>query len=495
MGDSGPHWKGGSPGACEECLSRHGPPGTYWRVFQGPLRQVVAALNRLDQPLAPPALRAHLLGTRTLLRHLASVLHLPLFDIDDGEDIKQTEASLLAAPGQPNGRLACQERFLGSKVGYPRYVQGFTRVPCPAAPLREVVTAVLWGVDTKYLKVLLSNFERIYPGLPLLLITDADVHSKDNLVIETPTPSVTQALGKALGRVKTPYVFLASNLTQLSHHSRLERLVWVAEWVGVWAVGGSIRGADGRWRAGCLQVRDAHGQLAYVRGYDASVHECQLCQALEGPLVMRTAALASLSWPENVTADHLLFPEMFLEIHAKAAPHQHGAAVCPDAMFLQAALEPSWQEAADPRQQKRELRRVADLWRPLARQRHLVHLHLPSGVVIKYPCDFRPGHRLDPFSRSQETLIDPASMPLWTCESQELTTILSGLLQVCDALRVKCFLRKPTPPSEYDRGLGMHDASTVAATDTRYHFKSDVWHQKLNLKDWNYKEVQYIMKS
>lgn len=452
MGESGPQWKGGSPGACEECLSRHGPPGSYWRVFRLPLQQVVAALNRLDQPLAPPALRAHLLGTRTLLRHLASVLHLPLFaSATDDDDSKQSEATLLAAPGQPSRRMACQERFLGSKVGYPRYVQGFTRVPCTAAPLRQVVTAVLWDVDNKYIKKLLSNFERIYPGLPLLLITDADVPGKDNIVVVPPTPSVTQALVTVLARVQTPYVLLASNLTQLSHHSRLERLVWVAEWAGVWAVGGSIRGADGRWRAGCLQVREAHGQLAYVRGYDASTYECQLCQALEGPLVMRTAALASLSWPENVTAHHLLLPELFLEIHGKTASHQHGAAVCPDAMFLQAALEPSWQVAADARRQERELRRVADLWRPLARQRHLVHLHLPSGAIIKYPCDFRPSLRLAPTSRSQESLIDPATMPAWTCESQELTTILSGLLQACDTLRVKCFLHKPTPPGENER--------------------------------------------
>ena len=443
-GDAEPQWKGGGTEACEECLTRHGPPGTYWRVFQAPLQQVVAALNHLDQPLAPPALRAQLLGTRTLLRHLASVLHLPLFHpTQDDNETKQSDASVWAAPGRPNRRLACQERFLGSKVGYPRYVQGFTRVACSALPLKQVVTAVLWDVDPKYLMNLLSDFDRIYPELPLLLLTDTDQRGKDNLVIEPPMPSVPQALVKALARVKTPYVLLASNLSQLSHHSRLERLVWVAEWTGVWAVGGSVRGADGRWRSGCLQVREYNGQLVYGRGYDASLHECQLCQALDGPLVMRTAALASLSWPKNATARHLLFPELFLEIHAKAAPHQHGAAVCPDAMFLQAHLEPPWQVAADPHLQERELHRVAALWRPLARQRGLVRIHLPSGVIIKYPCDFRrPGVHLAKTSRSQRTLTDAVSMPPWTCESQEITTILSQLLQTCDTLRVKCFLHQ-----------------------------------------------------
>ncbi|XP_063862122.1 uncharacterized protein LOC135101759 isoform X2 [Scylla paramamosain] len=444
--DPGPPWKGGSAEACEECLTRHGPPGTYWRVFQGPLQQVVAALNRLDQPLAPPALRAHLLGTRTLLQHLASVLHLPLFDhAEDDTETKRSEAAVWAAPGEPHGKLACQERFLGSKVGYPRYVQGFTRVACTALPLKQVVTAVLWDVDPKYLKNLLSNFERIYPELPLLLLSDADAHGGDNLVVEPPTPSVPQALAKALARVKTPYVLLASNLTQLSHHSRLERLVWVAEWAGVWAVGGSVRGADGRWRAGCLQVREDHGQLVYARGYDASMHECQLCQAIDGPVVMRTAALASLNWPENATARQLLFPELFLEIHAKAAPHQHGAAVCPDAMFLQAALEAPWQVAADTRLQGRELQRVAALWRPLARQRHLVRLHLPSGVIINYPCDFRPAVH-DQTSGLPWTLTDAASLPPWTCERQEITAILSQLLQTCDILHIKCFLPQASLP-------------------------------------------------
>ncbi|XP_071517261.1 uncharacterized protein [Panulirus ornatus] len=444
VGAPGPHWSGGSAGACEECLARRGPPSSYWRVFQGPLLQVVAALNRLDQPLAPPALRAHLLGTRTLLRHLASALHLHIMDAagDDTEGHPDTEAAVLAAPGKPHGRLACQERYLGSKVGYPRYRQGFARVNCSAVPLREVVTAVLWDVHEKHLMSVLSDFERIYPGLPLLLVTDATVRDRANLITEPPGTSVPQALARVLTHVTTPYVLLAPRLSQMSGHSRLERLVWVAEWAGVWAVGGSVRGVDGRWRVGCVQARESGGQLVYSRGYEASLYECQLCQAVEGPLVMRTAALATLTWPKNTTAHQLLLPELFLEAQAGAAPHQHAAAACPDAMFLVASLEPLWEAAWQPRQRERELRRVAALWRPLARRRQLARLQLPSGVTVNYPCDFLPTVRPEHATRAW-----PANKSIsaaWACEGREVAALLSALLQQCASVQVRCFLREPT---------------------------------------------------
>ncbi|XP_069942530.1 uncharacterized protein [Cherax quadricarinatus] len=445
VGDTGPQWSGGSAGACEECLARRGPPHSYWRVFERPLQQVVAALHRLDRPLAPPALRAHLLGTRTLLQHLASALHLRVMDAaDDDTDRRETEAALLAAPGKPHGRLACQERFLGSKIGYPRYVQGFSRVNCSALPLRDVVTAVLWDVEQKHLMSLLSDFNRIYPGLPLLVVTDVRVQSKQNLVIERPTPSIAQAITKVLTRVTTPYVLLAPRLSQLSGHSRLERLVWVAEWAGVWAVGGSLRGVDGRWRAGCLQARESKGQLVYERGYDASLYECQVCHTLEGPLIMKTAALATLHWPSSATPHPLLLPELFLQVHAGAAPYQHAAAVCPDAMFLVASLEPPWQAALQPRHQEPELRRVAALWHPLVKQRHLARLQLPSGVTINYPCDFLPAVRPRYTTRTSPTPADKTTSAAWACEGRELTTILSVVLQACDTLYVKCFLLHPS---------------------------------------------------
>ncbi|XP_042217902.1 uncharacterized protein LOC121863343 [Homarus americanus] len=444
VGDSGPQWSGGSAGACEECLTRRGPPHTYWRVFERPLQQVVAALDRLDRPLAPPALRAHLMGTRTLLRHLASALHLRVMDyVDEDTNKDDTKAAVLAAPGKPNGRFACQEQFLGSKVGYPRYIQGFTRVNCSALPLREVVTAVVWDVEHKHLVSLLSDFNRLYPGLPLLLVTDALVQNRQNLIIERPTPSITQALTRILTHVTTPYVLLAPRLSQLSGHSRLERLVWVAEWARVWAVGGSVRGVDGRWRAGCLQAREAGGQLVYKRGYDASMYECHLCHTLEGPMIMRTTTLATLDWSTHKASHHLLLPELFLEIHAGAAPHQHAAAVCPDSMFLVESLEPPWEVASKSRHQERELRRVAALWQPLAKRRHLARLQLPSGVNINYPCDFLTAIRPTYVTHTFPTPTDKITTAAWACERREVTAILSSLLQACDNLQIKCFLLDP----------------------------------------------------
>lgn len=421
-------------------------------MFERPLQQVAAALDRLDQPLAPPALRAHLLGTRTLLRHLASALHLPVMDAVKGEDPEQpeTQAAVLAAPGKTKGRLACPEWFMGSRVGYPRYTRGFAPLNCSAVPFRQVLTAVLWDLDQKDLMALQVEFSRLYPGLPLTLVTEGAAQSQPNVVLERPKPTVAAALSRALSRVTTPYVLLAPRLAQLSEHARLERLVWVAEWAAVWAAGGAGRGADGRWRAGCVQARVGGGQLVYTRGYAASLHECQLCHSLEGPLVMKAAALASLDWPRATSPTQMLMPELFLAIQEGAPAHKHAAALCPDAMFLLRSLEPPWEVTPQPRHHDREMRRLAALWQPLVKRRRLARLHLPSGLTINYPCHFLPAARPAHATHLSPTPVDKAVSAAWACESKEVSTMLTALLRACDNLQVKCHLLDPVLSGEPD---------------------------------------------
>lgn len=212
-----------------------------------------------------------------------------------------------------------------------------------------------------------------------------------------------------------------------------------------------MRGGDGRWRVGCLQAREGGGQLVYQRGYHVSLYECQLCHCVEGPLVMRTTALASLSWPAAAagTHPHLLLPQLLLQVHAGADTHQHGAAVCPDAMFLVTSLEPPWQlQPTQPLQQERELRRLAALWRPLVHRRHLSRLLLPDALTINYPCDFlaapRPAHATHTYPRAADANVTAA----WACEGQEVRTVLSHILQACHVLDMKCFLQHPSLTGE-----------------------------------------------
>ncbi|ROT65715.1 hypothetical protein C7M84_016306 [Penaeus vannamei] len=408
VADPGPQWAGGGAGACEECLSRRGPPGGYWRVFERPLQQVAAALDRLDQPLAPPALRAHLLGTRTLLRHLASALHLPVMDAVKGEDPEQpeTQAAVLAAPGKTKGRLACPEWFMGSRVGYPRYTRGFAPLNCSAVPFRQVLTAVLWDLDQKDLMALQVEFSRLYPGLPLTLVTEGAAQSQPNVVLERPKPTVAAALSRALSRVTTPYVLLAPRLAQLSQSRR--RPAGLHE---------GLRGLPARVPAVPLA-----GGAAGDEGGGAG----------EPRLAPRDLA--------DADADAGALPG-----HPGGArpAHKHAAALCPDAMFLLRSLEPPWEVTPQPRHHDREMRRLAALWQPLVKRRRLARLHLPSGLTINYPCHFLPAARPAHATHLSPTPVDKAVSAAWACESKEVSTMLTALLRACDNLQVKCHLLDP----------------------------------------------------
>ncbi|XP_064109371.1 uncharacterized protein LOC135217434 [Macrobrachium nipponense] len=379
---------------------------------------------------------------QNLLRQLASVLHLPLIEnLENSGSRKQSQEAILPAPGRVDGRLACPEQFPGSRTGYPRYHTGYFTMNCSSLALREVVTAVLWDIEKDHISNLLDDFKRIYPGLPILLVTDATVEGVPNLLIEKPSPSTAKALKRILSHVKTPYVFLGTKLTQITNHSRLERLVWVAEWSGVWAVGGAGKGQDGRWRAGCLQVAEGGGQLVFTRGYTTSLFECQLCQSIEAPFVMRTKALQKLDWPRLGTELQLLLPRMFLDIHARARSHKHGAAVCPDSLFLIASVDPPWDVNEKPHRQEHELRTVAALWHSTVKQRRLARLHLPSGYTVNYPCDFLPSSR-----QSHSTHFSPLSSERGipaaiACQRRELLMITTNLLNACTKLTVKCHLK------------------------------------------------------
>ncbi|XP_068201909.1 uncharacterized protein [Palaemon carinicauda] len=442
IAETGPKWAEGGAEACQECLSRRGPPHSYWHVFERSLHQVAAALDSLDQPLAPSALSTQLRATRTLLRQLASVLHLPLIEnLENQGSRKSSQEAILAAPGHVDGRLACPEQYLGSRAGYPRYHTGYFTMNCSSLPLREVITAILWDIERDHLSHLLDDFRRIYPGLPIRLVTDANIEGLPNLLIEKPRPSTAKALKRILSHVKTPYVFLGTKLTQMTNHSRLERLVWVAEWSGVWAVGGAGKGQDGRWRAGCLQVAEGGGQLVYTRGYTTSLFECQLCQSIEAPFVMRTKALQKLDWPRLGTDLQLLLPRMFLDIHTKAKQHKHGAALCPDSLFLVRSIDPAWDVTEKPQRQESELRLVAALWHSTAKKRRLSRLHLPSGFTVNYPCDFLPSTR-----QSHSTHFSPLSSErgipaAFACQKRELSIIVTNLLKACSKLEVKCYLK------------------------------------------------------
>ena len=96
-------------------------------------------------------------------------------------------------------------------------------------------------------------------------------------------------------------------------------------WLGVAAVGGAVRNSSGHWRVECRQAELGHYRLELRPGYQHQHADCLVCTGLAGgPLIMRTAALASLA-PQLPRA---LAP---LDLALRGG----GAALaCPDIMFF-----------------------------------------------------------------------------------------------------------------------------------------------------------------
>ena len=96
-------------------------------------------------------------------------------------------------------------------------------------------------------------------------------------------------------------------------------------WLGVAAVGGAVRNSSGHWRLECRQAELGHYRLELRPGYRHHHADCLVCTGLAGgPLIMRTAALASLA-PQLPRA---LAP---LDLALRGG----GAALaCPDIMFF-----------------------------------------------------------------------------------------------------------------------------------------------------------------
>ena len=96
-------------------------------------------------------------------------------------------------------------------------------------------------------------------------------------------------------------------------------------WLGVAAVGGAVRNSSGHWRVECRQAELGHYRLELRPGYRHHHADCLVCTGLAGgPLIMRTAALASLA-PQLPRA---LAP---LDLALRGG----GAALaCPDIMFF-----------------------------------------------------------------------------------------------------------------------------------------------------------------
>lgn len=287
---------------------------------------------------------------------------------------------------------------------------------------RTVSVVVVDGVHS--VDGLLVSLGRAYPGITVHLITATPLSQlpkqKLRLVIHDVGANTSSGVAntEVLNHVTTPYVLVATGMTSLTRLARLERLVWAAEQLGVWAISGGLQTPSGHWHTGCLTSSYAHYEASWSQGRLGTAGECSLCQSLVGPFLALTAALRHLGWdgelPKQVTQ---------LDLFLRASHTHHMlAAACPKSLFkISSDFE------APPR---------ASLL-SLARRHKVYSVQTAGGVRVTFSCS------------EVGASCGDIGLALPPCCRQELANLVRFTMDTCEAHGLLCELQEGTLLGEY----------------------------------------------
>ena len=212
----------------------------------------------------------------------------------------------------------CPEKFMGKNLayGYPYFRTGFQRINCTNyIPLMKLVTVIIHirkelpKPADSYVKVL-GSVARLFPGILVIFATDAPLSSMQQKSISK-LKIVFQHYQSAgikqgrlwqdlLGKVQTPYVLIAPDITHFTDDILLERLVRiVSDNEEVVLSGGSYRNLNGEWSMSCQQSSIKNWTLSYKAGYYHSFSDCVVCDYVPGPWVASTDKLRRLGFDER----------------------------------------------------------------------------------------------------------------------------------------------------------------------------------------------------
>ena len=222
----------------------------------------------------------------------------------------------------------------------------FQTVKCkrtrPLSELVAVVAILLLSPARDAAVPVRTRAERLsgfYRGLDVHIVTDATAPLASSptvpkLTFHSLKGSLGQALSKIAATVSTPFLLMGHDLTAEGDRRDVDltRLVRIADRYDAAAVGGSMRDAGGYWHLPCVQSALRRYTLRQRYGYDHSVDDCLVCDAIHGPFLMPTDTLkARVDASLHLDAAEDLFLQLFSERTGAAPPHP--VLVCPDIMF------------------------------------------------------------------------------------------------------------------------------------------------------------------
>ncbi|KAK7079930.1 hypothetical protein SK128_005623 [Halocaridina rubra] len=291
----------------------------------------------------------------------------------DREEDKQHKSRTLkdTRPSQKYFNV-CPEEYKGRDYDL-EHEHNFLELPCNARKFADVMTviipAVRWNYQRK--KSLINNIKEVH-NVTIIVLTFGNlekslveegvrVHCFD---IDTPE---SRALNTIIPTIKTPYVFIASFLTDFNYNSSLKRLVRALDDNNkVNVASGAYRNIHGHWHHGCLQSVAENYELEYFRGYEHSKNECMYCDDVLGPFVARTEFLKTVDFTEMMTGS-VMYRDWFLNVRLT----RNLVMSCPDVMFF---------VEAEPYLNRTDWYEIANKW-------SFEHIKSYDGNIYEFTCE------------------------------------------------------------------------------------------------------------
>lgn len=328
----------------------------------------------------------------------------------------------------------CPEKY-GGMYARPYCLRGYDTLNCTTnSALSHLVTVVLNFVTCSEnkcgnIQTILSSIISIqfYPqskskSYPRVIIAASENINESTVQKQYPELDIrlyhfasTNSAGKVwntlIKQVKTPYILLAPDITELTNDSRIDRLVRETGLLHAHFVGGSVRTVAGHWFPNCLQSNLSNFRLSFKTGYVKSKHECMYCDYLNSPFLARTVTLRRDVFDESLSPE-LIFDDFFL----RAKKSGKVTVVCPDSMFHVQYI---------PKSRSRK-----EVWKPFARKWELNFLSTPDGYHFEYTCD--EANLASACARKQTSFMLPP------CCVKELANLVLVMLEVCQTHNIYC---------------------------------------------------------
>jgi len=311
-------------------------------------------------------------------------------------------------------KTVCPEEFRGAQYGFPMYQKGFETLQCSYSLSLSKVLSMVYVPDKQLSHVDFNGIANSLPNVQVYIAGRGNIANKNKYksieIITYGEEKTGKILNDLLKKIDTEYVLIARDVTAFDKQIRVERLIREIEILGYDVVGGATRDTERKWKIGCYQSGLRNYTLVYHQGYDESIHECVLCDMIEGPFVMKTKRIQNLKF-DNTLPDHVVFEDMFLRLGLERS------LVCPDSMFhIINTIYPS----------------DTSYWTSFAKKWELHKIKFVPGLEIRIPCT-------QPYkcNKGKYFLASP-------CCVLELAEMTKHVIKICTGYKIICELNSGT---------------------------------------------------